>query len=42
MGSRDVVANALDCDIAMSEFELRSRNLVRFRTNIFGKGMNPF
>ena len=35
-----VVANVLDCDIAISEVEINSRYYVHFRTNTFGKGMN--
>ena len=34
------VANLLDCDIEVSEFELQSPNYIHFRTKIFGKGMN--
>ena len=37
---RGVVANVLDCDIVVSEFELLSRYYVHFRTNALGKGMN--
>ena len=37
----DVVANELDCDIVVSEFELKSRYHVYFRTNTLGKDMNP-
>ena len=40
-GPRVFVANALDCDIVVSEFELQSRYYVHFRTNTLGKGMNP-
>ena len=29
------------CKIIVSEFELQSRYDVHFRTNIFGKGINP-
>ena len=36
----DVVANVVDCDLVVSEFELQSRYYVNFRTNTFGKGMN--
>ena len=36
------MANILDSDIFISEFELESRNYVHFRTNALGKGMNPF
>ena len=38
---RGEVANVLDCDILVSEFEFRSRYYVYFRTNNFRKGMNP-
>ena len=34
------VANVLDCDILVSEFELKSRYYVYFRTNTFRKVMN--
>ena len=37
-----VVANVLDCDVVMSEFELQLRYLVHFRTNSLGNGMNPY
>ena len=37
---RGKVANVLDCDIVVSEFELRSCYYVYFRTNTRGKGMN--
>ena len=33
------MANVLDCDIVVSEFEIQSRYLVPFRTNT-GEGMN--
>ena len=36
------VANVLDGDIVVSEFRLQSHNIIYFRTNILGKGMNPF
>ena len=36
-----VVANVLECDIVVSEFELRSRYYVHFRTFTLGKGINP-
>ena len=36
MSLRGVVANVLDCDIVVSEFELQV-----FRFNTLGKGMNP-
>ena len=34
--SRDIVANMLDCNITVSEFELQSRYYVYFRTNALG------
>ena len=37
---RDVMVNALDCGLVVSEFELQSRFDVHFRTNIRGKGIN--
>ena len=37
---RGVVANMLDCDIVVSEFELQSRYYVHLRTNTLGKGIN--
>ena len=40
-GPRSVIPNALDCDIAVSEFELHSRYNVPFQTNSIEKGMNP-
>ena len=40
MSLRGEVANILDCDIGVSEFELESRNYVHFWTNTLGKGMN--
>ena len=36
------MVKALDCGIVVSEFELQSHYYVHFRTNILGKGMNPF
>ena len=39
--SHDVVTNALDSGIIVSEFELQSRSSVQFRTNTLRKGMNP-
>ena len=36
-----VMANVLDCDILVSEFELQSRYYVYFRINTLGKGMSP-
>ena len=42
MGSpNDVVANVLDCDIVVSEFELQWRDYVRFRVNTLGEDMKP-
>ena len=40
--NRGIMAKVLDCGAEVSEFELQSRNYVHFRTNTFGKGMNPF
>ena len=37
-----VVANLMNCDITVSDFELQLYNYVYFRSSIFGKGMNPF
>ena len=37
-----VVANELDCDIVVNEFELQSLYYVHFRTNTLRKGMNLF
>ena len=34
------MANVLDCDREVSEFELQSHNYVHFRTNTLDKGMN--
>ena len=36
---RGVMVKAMDCEIVVSEFEIQSRYY--FRTNTFGKGMNP-
>ena len=36
-GPRDVVANKLDCDHVVSEFELWSCSYVHFQTNTLGK-----
>ena len=36
-----VVANVMDCDIVVSEFELQSRYYVYFQINNLVKGMNP-
>ena len=38
---RDVVANALNCDILVSDFELQLRNYFHFQTNTLREGMNP-
>ena len=35
------MVKAMDCEIVESEFELRSRYYIYFRTNTLGKGMNP-
>ena len=35
-----VVANELDCDMVVSEFDLQSRDYVQFWTNTIGKGIN--
>ena len=35
-----VVANALDCDIVVSQFELESGYYIHFRCNTLRKGMN--
>ena len=35
-----VVANVMDCDIVVSDFDLQSCCYVHFRTNTLGKGMN--
>ena len=32
----------LNCEIIVSEFELKSRNDVHFRINTLGKGINLF
>ena len=40
-GWGDLVIKAMDCGIAVKEFELQSRYYVHFRTNTLGKGMNP-
>ena len=37
---RGAVANVLDCDILISEFEQQTLYYVHFRANIFGKGIN--
>ena len=35
------MANVLDFDDIVSEFELQLRNYIYFQRNIFRKGMNP-
>ena len=35
------MANVLDFDIVVCEFELQSSYYVYFQTNTFGEGMNP-
>ena len=37
----DVMVKALDCRIVASEFVLQLRYYVHFRSNTFGKSMNP-
>ena len=37
-----VLANVLDCNIVVSEFELQLCNIIHFWTNTLEKGMNPF
>ena len=36
-----VMVKAMDCRIIVSELVLQSRYYIHFRTNTFGKGMNP-
>ena len=36
------MANGLDCDHEVSEFELQSRYYVHFWTNVVAKSMNSF
>ena len=36
-----VVANMLNCGIAVSEFELKSRYYIQLGTSNIGKSMNP-
>ena len=36
------MANILDCDIVLSEFELQLRYYIPFRTDTFEKGKNLF
>ena len=38
----DVVANVLNYDIVVSEFEIHSYFYIHFQTNTFDKGMNLF
>ena len=38
---RSIVANVLEFNIVISEFELQLRYYVHFGTNALGKGMNP-
>ena len=35
------MVKVLDSGILVSEFEVQSRYYIHFRTNTFGKGMNP-
>ena len=39
---RGVMANVLDSDIIVNEFECESCHLFHFQTNTLGKGMNFF
>ena len=39
--SLGVVANVMDCDIVVSEFEFQLRYYVLFRTNILGENYEP-
>ena len=39
--SNGIVANALDCNILVSEFELQSFYCIFFQTNALVKDMNP-
>ena len=41
IGLHCVVANVLDCDIVVSEFEHQSDYHIHFRTNTPEKGINP-
>ena len=36
-----IMANVLDCDIVVSEFELQVCYYIHVWTNTLGKGMNP-
>ena len=38
---RDVVANVMDCNILIIEFELQLCFYVHFRSNTFGNNINP-
>ena len=38
---RGVMAKALDCNLEISEFKLRSRYYIQFRTNTLEKGTPP-
>ena len=35
------MVKVMDCEIVESEFKLKSRYYIHFRTNTFGKSMNP-
>ena len=37
----DVVANVMDCDVRVSEFELQTPYYVQFQTYTLWKSMNP-
>ena len=37
----DIVANVLECDLIVSEFELQSRYYIHFQTNTLGKHIYP-
>ena len=39
--SRGEVANVLDCEIVLIEFETQSRYYFHFQTNTLGKGVGP-
>ena len=39
-GSNGIIANVLNCDIEISEFEIQSFCYIHFRTNAHGKGWN--
>ena len=41
VSSCSVVANVLECDIVVREFELQGCYCFHFWTNTIGKGMNP-